>query len=186
MEKKLTQKELLQNLIKTASNPFTTIEQKRDIQKVLEESSNFKGANHLFLVECYLNSQNPLFVISEAKAIAQTNKALKEHNVIGYYYLYILMRKRNPLRARTSLRMACEFKIARAWYALGKEYLSGDLFDKDRIRAFDAFERSAQLGDARGYVEMLLIAAEDGDYEKQKKILKRAEDKGVLLPGVVR
>ena len=51
MEKRLTRDELLNSFLRKAENPFTTMEQKNDIRRILMESNTMRGMNHLFLVK---------------------------------------------------------------------------------------------------------------------------------------
>ena len=51
MEKALSRDELLIQLLEKARNPFTTCEQKEDILTIMKDSSNFKGKNHIFLLQ---------------------------------------------------------------------------------------------------------------------------------------
>ena len=59
MEKALSRDELLIQLLEKARNPFTTCEQKEDILTIMKDSSNFKGKNHIFLLQCYFNPVDP-------------------------------------------------------------------------------------------------------------------------------
>lgn len=184
MEKKLTQQELLENLIRTASQPFTTSEQRHDIKTVLENSSNFHGMNHLFLVSCYFE-ENPLFSISEGKALYQAGLALKEGNPIAYYYLYLLHKGKEEQKARIDLRMAVHYKVPQALLEMARLLEKGEMFPHNQNKAFQLYQQAAEKGETEAYYGMLLIASKNQDIEKAKQIYKEAKEKGISLPGVV-
>lgn len=184
MEKKLTQKELLRNLLKRADDPFTTSEQKYDIQHVLETSSNFQGMNHLFLAQCYFED-HPLFLISEGKALTQAYLGLKEGNPISYYYLYRLEKYRDRQKARNFLRMAVDYNVPKACLEMGRCLWRGDLFPKDEEEAFRCYQKAADLGEKEGYYYMLLLAASKHDIALERSVYEIAKKRQVHLPGVI-
>lgn len=184
MEKKLTQRELLNNLLKRAYDPFTTSEQQYDILHVLETSSNFRGMNHLFLCQCYFEN-HPLFHVSQGKALTQAYLALKEKNPIAYYYLYRLERYRDRQKARNFLRMAVVYNVPKACLEMGRCLRLGDLFEKDEKESFLHYQKASKLGEKDGYYWMLLLASQKHDIELERRIYQEAKLHGVFLPGVI-
>ena len=100
MEKPLSREELFNGLLEKVRNPFTSDEQKNDIRRILISSSSFKGRNHLFLVECYLNPDNSFFYVSKKEAIQQAQLAIDEKNFKGHYYLHLLYQDTDPVKSR--------------------------------------------------------------------------------------
>ncbi len=184
MEKKLTRNRLLSSLLIKASNPFTSIEQKLDVKRILMESVTMQGMNHIFLVKCHFD-ERPLFHVDEKEALRQAFMAYKENNVGAFYYLFLLLKDRHPSRARQYLILGGEFGDPKAYLELGRCYHDGGLFKKDMGKAYDYFSMAAKSGLKDGYFGMLLIAAENHDIELERKIYLMALDCGVELPGVV-
>lgn len=185
MEKKLTRDELLVSLLKKARNPFTTIEQKNDIKRILMESNTMKGMNHLFLAQCHFED-NPLFQVDEEEAARQANLAYRENNTGCFYYLYLLNRDKNEAKARNYLRLSCTYGNPRAYLEMADLLHSGTLFEKDPDSAFKNYRIAAKCGLEEGYFGMLLLASESGRYELEKEIYEEAKKKGFTLPGVVK
>lgn len=185
MEKKLTRDELLLSLLKKARNPFTTIEQKNDIKRILMESNTMKGMNHLFLAQCHFDD-NPLFQVSEEEATRQALLAYKENNTGCFYYLYLLNKNRNEAKARNYLRLSCTYGNPRAYLEMAKLLHKGILFPKDRVASFNNYKKAARCNLEEGYFGMLLLASEDGSYELEKEIYEEAKKKGFILPGVIK
>ena len=184
MEKKLPRNRLLSSLLVKASNPFTTMEQKLDIKRILMESVTMQGMNHIFLVKCHFD-EKPLFHIDEKEALRQAFMAYKENNIGAFYYLFLLLKDRHPSRARQYLLLGCEYADPKAYQALGTCYHDGVLFHKDIKKAYEYFTLSAKSGVKDGYFGMLLIASEMGDVELERRIYREAMHDGVVLPGVV-
>lgn len=184
MENKLPRNKLLSSLLVKASNPFTTIEQKLDVKRILMESVTMQGMNHIFLVQCHFE-QNPLFYIDEKEAIRQALMAYKENNYRAFYYLYLLLKDKNPSRARAYLLLGCEFSDGKAFYEIANCYHEGSLFPKDIKLAYKYYSLAAKSGLKNGYYGMLLIAAESHDVELEKRIYQEAFKQGLVLPGVI-
>lgn len=185
MEKKLSREELLKRLLEIAIDPFTSVEQKHDIRKIMETSTNFKGKNHLFLVQCYFNETDPLFTVTKAQALTQAKLAFKEHNLYSCYYLYLLLKDSEPVQARNFLRICCDNAFPNAYLEMAKCRHKGILFEKNDDIAFENYSKAALCGLEEGYYGMLLIASEKGDKEKTKVIYESAKKKGFILPGIV-
>lgn len=185
MEKSLSRNELLTTFLRQAENPFTSMEQKADIKRILEESTTMRGMNHLYLVQCYFEEDHPLFYVTEEEALTQAQLALKENNRGAYFYLYKLYRDKDEVKARNYLRLSCWNKNPYAYLEMGKLRKDGILFKKNREEAYRNFEVAARCGLEEGYFNLLLMASEDHDYEKEKKIYRTALVRGISLPGVV-
>ncbi len=185
MEKRLTRDELLENLLQRASNPFTSMEQKTEIKKILMESTTMRGMNHLFLVRCYFNEENPLFFVTEDEALRQAHLALKENNTGAYYYLSLLYKDKDPTKARNYLRLSCYAKNPYAFLLLGKYRKEGILFEKDRKKAEECFRIAANCHLKEGYFQLLLMASEDHNIPKENGIYGEALFHGIKLPGVI-
>ena len=185
MEKKLTRDELLKNLIEQANDIFTTCEQKYDIRKILETSSNFKGKNHIFLVQCFFDKENPLFTVTEEQAIEQADLAFKEGNTFSCYYLALLLKDKNPVKARNYLRISCDCAFPQAYLEMAKCKHYGVLFLQDRKGAMEYYRKASLCGMKEGYEGMLKLYSEDGNYEAEKKVYDEALKKGIKLSGIV-
>lgn len=185
MEKKLTREELLKELIEKAKDVFTTCEQKTDIQKILEESTNFRGKNHLFLARCYFHSEDALFPVSEEEALHQSYLALKEGANYAYFYLYFLLRDNEPVKARNYLRIACDCAYPDAYLEMADCKRKGKLFTRDREGALSYYRKAALSGRKEGYEGMMMLYLELGDIENEKKVYEEATEKGFVLSGVI-
>lgn len=183
MEKKLSQKSLLRNLLLTSMDPFCTIEKIHDIQEILEDSTAFEGINHLILVQTYFDSTLYPFSVSKEKAIQQANAAIKDGNKAGYYYLYLLSDKDSD--RRNNLNIAVFYNYPEAYLSYAKHLQKGDLYDKDLQKAYTYYQSAAQNGLVDGYMGMLEIDIERNDQEQQKKDYKEALEKGFKLPGTI-
>lgn len=185
MEKHLTRNELFSTLLKKAKNPFTTIEQKNDIRRILMESTTMRGMNHIYLLKCHFD-ENPIFNISKKEAIHQANLAMKENNTDVFYYLYLLCKEDFPSRARNYLRLACTYGKPEAYLEIGRLKKEGILFEKNTEEAFESYRIAADCNLKEGYFGMLLIASEKQDYELEQQIYKEAIEKGIELPGIIK
>lgn len=186
MEKSLTHDNLLQTLINRAIDPFSTCEQKQDIQRILEQSSSFGGLNHLFLVQCYLRNDDNIFSIDKDKAILQAELALNEGNTYSCYFLFQLLKNDKRAMARNYLRLACDYAIPEAYLEMAKCLHKGYLFIQDRQKAYENYKKAARSGLREGFYGMLLITCEDGDIEKQNKIITEAGLAGYDLYGMIK
>ncbi len=185
MEKKLTYTELLENLINSAKDPFCDSNKFYDIRNILMTSSNFKGLNHLYLAELYLQDDDT-FGIDEKEALNQIELAMDENNLNAYFSAYRYYRKtNNDPNARNYMRISLDLGLAPAYFEMGKLLKEGTLFRQDREKAAEYFHRSAEAGITDGYFELLSMAVEDGDGYKADEIIKEAKENGIDLPGVV-
>lgn len=184
MEKKINKEELLKRLLIIAKDPFTTCEQNFDIRKIFENSTNFFGRNHLFLVQCYFAEENPIFVVSKEEAIQQARLAVKEGCLYGCYYLFHLVKDTRPVDARNFLRIAADEGIAEACLEMAKCQHYGNVFEKNRKQAFENYKKAAQSGMMEGYYGMLIMASEDRDKDLQERIYNQAKERGIELPGI--
>ena len=185
MEKTLTRDELLLQLLQKAQNPFTTPQQMNDIKQVLLTSSNFQGKNHIYLLRCFFNEVEPLFLITEQGAIQQAYFALKENHPFSCYYLYKLLKDRDPVKARNYLRICVDYAYPEAYLEMAKCQHYGILFEQNRKSAFEYYKKAALCQRKEGYYGMLLMACEDGDTDLEEEIYKEAKKRGFLLPGIV-
>jgi len=185
MEKRLTRNELLIGLLRIASNPFTSLEKKLEIKKILEDSSTMRGMNHLFLLRCHFEEEHPLFYVSEEEAFRQAKLALKENNRGAYYYLYLLYRSKDEVKARNYLRLSCDAKNPYAFLEMGKLQKEGILFEKDLEKASKNLTIAANCGLKEAYFQLLLMASEAHDIEKEKAIYIQAMFHQIYLPGIV-
>jgi TPR repeat protein len=185
MEKKLSRNELLSSLLRKAMDPFTTMEQKLDVKRILMESVTMQGMNHLFLVKCHFE-EKPLFHVDEEEAYRQAMLAYKENNAGAFYYLYLLMKDKEPRRARNYLMLGCEFGDPKAYYAIAECYHHGNLFPKDPDKAYENYFLAAKSGIKEGYFGMLLLASEEGNEKLEMEIYEEAKEKGIVLPGVIK
>lgn len=186
MEKPLTRKELLSHLIAQAEDPFCSTQELQDLRNILFQSDTFSGMNHLYLVTLYLKKEFSLFSVTKEQALEQCALALKEGNKRAYFYFYLVYKKDGDWqKARNSLRLSCDFKDREGYLWMGKELLSGELFPKDERKALSFFEKAIQAGEKKGYDELLFHYLKNGEKEKAKEILVRAEKDSYPLPGVV-
>ena len=185
MEKRLTRDELLNSFLRRAENPFTTMEQKNDIRRILMESNTMRGMNHLFLVKCYFNEEQPLFHISKEEAIRQAKLAYRENNRGAFYYLYLLLKDSDHVRARNYLRLSCSCGNPQAYLEKAKLQHHGILFEENKEEAFSNYKIAAQCGLNDGYYGMLLLASEQGNIKLARQVYNEAKEHGVYLPGVV-
>lgn len=186
MEKNLSRDELLYSLLKKAEDPFTKLEQKRDILRILKESSTMRGMNHLFLVDCYFKEENAIFNINKEEAIKQAKLALKENNVGSFYFLYLLLKDTDKRKARCYLLLSAMYGNPKAHLSLGDHYLNGTLFKKDLSKAEIHYQIAADCDEKDGYFKLLYLASLSKDIEKQKVIYEKAKLKNIFLPGVVK
>ncbi|MCR4698505.1 MAG: hypothetical protein K5762_03970 [Bacilli bacterium] len=185
MEKRLTRDELLNSFLRKAENPFTTMEQKNDIRRILMESNTMRGMNHLFLVKCYFDEEQPLFHISKKEAIRQAKLAYRENNRGAFYYLYLLLKDSDPVKARNYLNLACACGNPKAYLEKGRLQHRGILFEKNEKEAFKNYHIAALCSLADGYYGMLLLASELGDITLARQVYEEANKNGISLPGVV-
>lgn len=186
MEKKLSRDELLYSLLKIAENPFTNIEQKRDIFRILKESSTMRGMNHLFLVNCYFNKEKAIFNVNREEAIFQAKLALKENNVGAFYFLYMLLKDTDVRKARCYLLLSAMYGNPKAHLSLGDHYLYGTLFERDLVKAEKHYTIAAECKEKDGYFKLLYIASLNNDIKKQNSIYEKAKENGIILPGIVK
>ncbi len=185
MEKRLTYKELLENLINSARDPFCDSGKFYDIRNILLTSSNFKGLNHLYMAEMFLQDDT-IFNVDEKEALNQIDLAMKEKNINAYYSAYRYYRKINDEpNARNYMRISLDLGLANAYFEMGNLLKDGILFRQDREKAAEYYQRAAEAGVKDGYFQMLILAVEDGDEYKANQIIKEAEKQGISLPGVV-
>ncbi len=186
MEKKLTYRELLENLITSARDPFCDSNKFYDIRNILMTSSNFKGLNHLYLAETYLQDDNT-FNIDKEEALNQINMAMRESNKNAYFMAYRYYRKtEDDPNARNFMRISLDLGLANAYFEMGNLLKDGILFEQDREKAAEYYERAGEAGVKDSYFQLLILAIEDGDNDKAQAVVKEAEEHGVTLPGVVR
>lgn len=183
MEKKLTPKELLRNLIQSSKDPFTSTERLEDIKRVLLTSDNFCGINHLYMVKTYLNPDSYPFSITKQEAVNQCNKALKEGNTIGYFYLYLLSEE--ELEKRKYLNLSLLYKYPNAYLEYARLHHIGTIYEKDLEKAYVYYKKAAGCGLKEGYYGMITIDMETGNKERQVQDYKEAEKKGFKLAGIV-
>ncbi len=184
MEKTLTRDELLYYLLEKARNPFTTIEQKNDVKRVLMESNTMRGMNHLFLAKCYFD-ENPLFQISRKEAIRQAVLAFQENNSGAFYYLYLLLKDSDPSKARNYLRLSAAYGNPKAYLDMAYYQHHGILFEKNEKEAYQNYSIAARCGLYDGYYGMFLLACEHHDVQLEKQIYHQAEENGFKLPGII-
>lgn len=186
MEKQLTKREFLLNLLKTATNPFCSDEKLNDIQQVLESSSNFDGLNHLLLVQDYLKDEDHIFYITKEEAIVQAEAAIDEGNIIGNYYLYLLYLKEKPILAISYLEKVVGSSYPKADLKYANHLLYGDIITKDEDKALKYFKIASQYNISDGYYGMLYIYEKQGKIEDAIKVYNDAKRKNIELPGIVR
>lgn len=185
MEKKLTRDELLIELIERANDIFTTAEQKYDIGQILENSSSFKGKNHLFLVQCYFNETEALFSLTKKDAIKQALLAVKEGSDYGCFYLYQLWKDNKPVEARNALRICCDYGYPEAFLEMAKCKHYGILFEKDIDGAILYYKKAAMSGRKEGYEGEMKIYLELNMIDKEKEVYEEAKRNGIVLSGVI-
>lgn len=185
MEKQLSREELLRTLINRAIDPFSTCEQKNDIQRILEESDSFGGKNHIFLVQSYLRHDENIFKVDRKKAIDQAFLAMKEGNPYSCYFLFHLLKDTNPTMARNYLRLACDHAIPEAYLEIARCKHHGILFTMDRKGAFIYYQKAGISGLKEGYDGMLIMACEDHDIKLQNKVKGEALIHGFELMGTI-
>lgn len=183
MEKKLTPKELLRNLILSSRDPFTSTERLEDIKRVLLTSDNFCGINHLYMVKTYLNPDSYPFSVSKDEAFNQCNKALNEGNTIAYFYLYLISEK--EIEKRKYLNLSLLYKYPYAYLEYAKLHHTGTIYEKDLKKAYAYYKKAADNNIKEGYYGMITIDMETGNKEKQIQDYKDAEKKGFKLAGII-
>lgn len=183
MEKKLTPKELLRNLIISSQDPFTSTERLEDIKRVLLTSDNFAGINHLYMAKTYLNPEAYPFQISKEEAREQCKLAIQEGNEIGYYYLYFLAD--TDIEKRKYLNLSVLAKYPKAYLEYAKLKHQGIVYEKDIDKAYEYYKKAAHSGLQDGYYGMIQIDIERGDSRKQQEDYDEATKKGFHLPGIV-
>lgn len=186
MEKQLTKREFLLNLLKTATNPFCSDEKLNDIQQILKTSSNFDGLNHLLLVQDYLKDESHIFYITEEEAILQAKKAIEEGNIIGNYYLYLLYLNDEPKLAISFLEKVVDSSYPKADLRYANHLLYGDIISKDEDKALKYFKIASEYNLNDGYYGMLYIYEKQGRIEEAIKVYNDAKKKNIELPGIVR
>ncbi len=185
MEKKLTRDELLIELIEKAKDIFTTAEQKYDIGQILENSSSFKGKNHLFLVQCYFSDNGALFSLTEEEAVKQALLAVKEGSDYGCYFLYLLWKEKKPVQARNALRICCDYSYPDAYLEMAKCKHYGILFEKDIDGAILYYRKAALSGRKEGYEGLMKVYLEQNEIDKEKEVYEEAKRNGIVLSGVI-
>lgn len=185
MEKPLSREELFNGLLEKVRNPFTSDEQKNDIRRILISSSSFKGRNHLFLVECYLNPDNSFFYVSKKEAIQQAQLAIDEKNFKGHYYLHLLYQDTDPVKSRNHLRRACVYQRPKAYARRGHLLHDGILFEKNMEKAYEAFYQASRLHEPSGYFGRLLRQSEKGNLKGEMETIEKAKEDGIFLPGYI-
>lgn len=183
MEKKLTKKELLSNLLTSAQDPFSSTEKVMDIKRILADSNSFDGTNHLLLVEAFLKPMDYPFPMTKKEAEEQANLAIKEGNHFGYYYLYLL--SNDAQEKRKCLEIASFYGYMQAVLEIAKCYHIGYLFEKNLEKAYTYYSLAANKGERKGYIGMIEIDADLGNKEKQKQDYLKAQEAGFSLPGVI-
>lgn len=183
MEKKLTSKELLRNLIVSANDPFATVERLEDIKKVLSTSKNFAGINHLILAKSYFEDNITPFKLTEEEVKKQCELAIEEGNQIGYFYLYKLAK--TDVERRKYLNISIYTNYAPAYLEYAKLHHKGDIYQKDLNKAYQYYRKAANSGLEDGYFGMIMIDIETNNLKKQKEDYEEAKRKGFKLPGIV-
>ena len=183
MEKILSTQELLSNLLKSARDPFCRTERIIDIHRILRDSGNFDGINHLLLAEAYLNPYDYPFNVTKEEALDQIQKAIEEGNHNGYYYRYLLID--DAQEKRKCLEVASFYGYPKAILEIARCYREGILFEKDDVKAYAYYKIAAHKGEAKGYLGMMLIDIDHNDMEQQKTDYEQALSHGIRLPGVV-
>lgn len=186
MEKKLSSKQLLRNLLISARDPFSSDEKVKDIQNILSTSSSFEGVNHLVLVRTYLDPSLFPFIVKKEEAYEQANLALKERNNVAYYYLYLLYRKDNELeKARHSLTAAATYYVEDALLEIARLKKEGEIFEKNIDSAISYYKEACKLNSRDAYYYLQLLYNELGKEEEAKEIYNEAKEKGIQLLGTV-
>lgn len=183
MEKKLTSKELLNNLIVSANDPFATVEKIEDIKKILSTSKSFSGINHLILVKSYLEEGITPIKISKEEAIVQCNLAIEEGNDIGYFYLYKL--EDDEIKKRQYLNILLIRGYPKAYLEYAKLHHKGILYKKDLNKAYQYYRKAADKNLKDGYFGMIMVDIETNNLKQQKKDYEEALQKGFKLPGII-
>lgn len=183
MEKKLTQKELLNNLIVSANDPFATVEKIEDIKTILSTSKSFSGINHLILVKSYFEEGITPIKITKEEAIQQCNLAIEEGNDIGYFYLYKLEDDVIKKRKYLNILLLEEYPLAYLEYA--KLHHKGIIYKKDLAKAYQYYKKAADKNLKDGYFGMIMIDIETNNLTQQKKDYEEATKKGFKLPGLI-
>lgn len=185
LEQTYSKREFLLNLLKAAKDPFCSDEKLNDIRKVLMDSKNFSGTNHLILLKDYF-SDDRVFYLEKKDALLQADRAIEEGNIIGYYYLYLLYLKEDSKKAVQCLKKVINKSYPLADLAYAKHLLAGDIVDKDEDEAFKYYQIGSRFNLAEGYYGMILILQRRGDFMEAKKVYDQATENGISLPGVVR
>lgn len=186
MEKQLTRKELLENLIQQLQDPFCTLEKYDDIRTILLTSDTFFGLNHLFLAKLFIEDDAPFLNIDEEEARKQLELAIKEGNKNAYYFFYLFYKKTGDYtKARNYLRISYDLSFPDALMAMGKESMEGGLFQKDMAFAYACFRKAILAGKKEGYYYLVLIDTMAGNTQKAKDDYQKAMADGYFLPGVI-
>lgn len=186
MEKKLSSKQLLRNLLISARDPFSSDEKIQDIHDILASSSSFDGVNHLILVKTYLDPSLFPFIVKKEEAFQQAELALKERNNVAYYYLYLLYRKDNDLeKARRSLNAAATYYVEEALLEIARLKKEGEIYEKNIDSAIYYYKEACKLNSRDAYYALQLLYNELGKEEEAKEIYNEAKEKGIQLLGTV-
>lgn len=186
MEKKLSSKQLLRNLLIAARDPFSSDEKITDIQNILATSNSFDGVNHLILVKTYLNPTLFPFMVTKEEAFNQASLALKERNNVAYYYLYLLYKEDNELeKARHSLNAAATYQVVEALLEIARLKKEGIIYEKNIDSAISYYKEACKLNSREAYYSLQLLYNELGQYDKAEEIYKEAKEKGIQLLGTV-
>ena len=186
MEKKISPKQLLRNLLISARDPFASDEKIKDIHNILASSNSFEGVNHLILVKTYLNPDMFPFIVSKEEAYQQANLALKEKNNVAYYYLYLLYKRdKEYKKARYSLNAAATYYVEDAILEIARLKKIGEIYEKDIDSAISYYKEACKLNNRDGYYYLQLLYNELGENEKALEVYNEAKEKGIQLLGVV-
>ncbi len=186
MEKTLTKKELLYNLIKGVQDPFSTAEKQRDIRRILSSSSNFGGLNHLYLARCHFSNRKEPLIVSLEEAKEQALLAIKEKNNVGYYFLYkVKLEKKEYQKAITYLKYMISIGYPDAYMDMANLLYKGVAIEKDDREAYKYYEKATEKDIDKGFFGMLLIASSYHDVKLEKKIIEKAAQCGLVLPGFI-
>ena len=186
MERKLSSKQLLRNLLLAARDPFSSESKIKDIKKILATSNSFQGINHLVLVKTYFSKDLFPFYVTKEEAYEQADLAIKDNNYNGYYYLYLLyLEDENFDKARNALNAAAAYYVESALLEIARLKKEGIIYEKNIDDAIKYYLEACKLGSREAYFSLQLLYTEIGDYKKAKEVYNEAEDKGIKLLGVV-
>lgn len=186
MEKKLSSKQLLRNLLIAARDPFSSDEKISDIKNILSTSNSFEGVNHLILVKTYLDPTLFPFIITKEEAFSQAKIAIEERNYAAYYYLYLLYKLDNDIeKARNSLNAAAAYNVVDALLEIAKLKKEGTMYEKNIDSAISYYKQACKLNSRKAYYLLQLLYNELGEYDKASDVYNEAKEKGIKLLGIV-